>query len=163
MVRRVRQVQRPSTCMSIFKPITRTYLVPWATMEQKSDRRHTADELTQKGSGSKDVKGAATTDDYSLEQKFSDFVKLSSDVEADSDRKGARDEAARRFPESGDSKAVTAPGKGDSGQVKDGALSTDEDDVADREFEHLMHAPSEGSVALAADPKARSMALGFGM
>lgn len=114
-------------------------------MEQKLGRRHTEDDSpVRRGS-----KGG-----YSLEQKFADFVKLSPDETAPEspDAKAYQ----RRATEGCDTKLVACPAES-KGSIDDA------DDSADREFESMMRAPNEGSAAIAADPKARDIALGFGM
>ena len=120
-------------------------------MEQKSDRRHTADEVPPIRRSSKEVKG----EDYSLETKFAAFAKLSAD-ETPPESPDAK--SHRRVATEGcDTKLVPAPGKADS------KADSDDDDVADREFEQMMRAPDEGSIAVAADAQAREIALGLGM
>lgn len=128
-------------------------------MEEKTDRRHTADEATEISRGSKEEK-VLSARGYSLEQKFSDFVKISPDdtPPVSPDAKSHQ----RRMSEGCDTKLVAgaAPGKGGGSKAES---DTSDDDIADREFEQIMRAPDEGSVAIAADPKARDIALGFGI
>ena len=108
-------------------------------MEAKTDRRHTADEVPPIGRGSKEVKG----DDYSLETKFAAFAKISPDETppASPDAKVQR----RCSTEGCDAKLLPGAGKADS------KAGSDDDDSADREFEEMMRAPDQGSVAVAAE------------
>jgi hypothetical protein len=139
-------------------------------MEAKADRRHTADsEAAHKLDSKAGAKGSGTAEAYSLDQKFSDFAKNSpaDSPGVSSDAKAAAGEK-RRATEGCDAKlapsSVSASRRGSGSACADSkACSEDEDEAVEREFEALMRAPAQGSPAIAANPKAREIASGFGM
>ena len=129
-------------------------------MEAKSERRHTSDGAAHKHVGSKEMK---RNEEYSLEQKFSNFVKESPNSSPDA--KAISRERERRVTEGCD---VKIPSNSTAASVrksedKNSAASDDDDDIADLEFERMMRAPDEGTAAIATDPKARELAMGLEM
>jgi hypothetical protein len=128
--------------------------------EKQQHRRHTAE--GQQVPAVKASKDCSKGEDYSLEQKFAEFAKITDDGAKIGESKTT--DAPRRATEGCDTKFPSNSSVRSNSSAHRGSKQVDvmeEDDVGDMEFEALMRKNDEGSVEMSSNPKAQEIMLGF--